>query len=147
MLKKLLLIGAVIAIVPMDRENQQAVYDVARATVTDLAGFCQRNPEVCNRSSIVVDQLIAKAKFAGGLVLDLAQRTAANDDPVNRLIDREGLPVRPYDREPAGYDDAPSPMAGESRFPAYTEQRTSDSRVVGTLRGDELPPSWRGAAR
>lgn len=142
MLKKLLLIGAVIAIVPMDRDNQQAVYDVASATVADLGGFCQRNPDVCSRSSILVDQFVAKAQFAGGLVVDLVQRTASSDSPLGDASEGDG-----YRRYDGGYATAPAPLAGEARLPAYTEHRMSESRVVGTLRGADMQPAWRGAAR
>ncbi len=46
MLKKLLFVGAIIAVMPLEREKQADLFMAAKSTVADISGFCDRNPQV-----------------------------------------------------------------------------------------------------
>lgn len=139
MLKKLLLVGVIVALVPLDRESQQVLYQVARSTLNDLGGFCGRNPDVCARGGKVWEQFTTKAEVAGQLVVDMVkERVAFGDDPLAQIIRQ--------DDEARSFDGGPSPMAGEERLPAYGEPAMGQRQPADRLGEMAHQPRWRGAS-
>lgn len=54
---------------------------VARATVSDMASFCDRNPEVCQTGTKVLDKFRAKAIVVAAYVFDVISGTPSQTVP------------------------------------------------------------------
>jgi Flp pilus assembly protein TadG len=71
-LRTLIVVGAVIALLPSDRAQQeriaQAAVDAAQWTMT----FCDRNAQTCENASAAWAVFKAKAEFAVGVAYDVA---------------------------------------------------------------------------
>ena len=83
LLRTVIIVGAVIALLPSDRAQQermqQAAVDAAHWTVT----FCDRNAKTCENADAAWQQFKVKAEFAASVAYDIAMthlmetRTAA----------------------------------------------------------------------
>jgi hypothetical protein len=71
-LRTIIVVGAVIALLPSDRAQQerlqQAAVDAANWTVT----FCERNAKTCENADAAWDVFKTKAEFAAGVAYDVA---------------------------------------------------------------------------
>lgn len=72
LLRTVIVVGAVIALLPSDRAQQervaQAAFDAAQWTMT----FCDRNAQTCDNAATTWAAFKAKAEFAAGVAYDLA---------------------------------------------------------------------------
>jgi len=72
LLRTIIVVGAVIALLPSDRVQQerlqQAAVDAAHWTVT----FCERNAKTCDNAGVAWDVFKTKAEFAAGVAYDVA---------------------------------------------------------------------------
>ncbi len=154
MFKKLLIIGAVIAIIPLEQERQAELYQVAKSTVVDISGFCIRNPDVCEKGNEAFDKLATKAEFGARLMVDIARErsTGTGSNPATRLLEAPPLQGnRQADRQqlalqPAATAPSPLPAQGEVRFPTYRDNQYNELYGSGenTLRRSDLQAGWRG---
>jgi hypothetical protein len=101
----------------------------AGSAVSDVAGFCLRQPEVCSTATYMAERLEAKAKYSVKLIYEWAAESTA--DPEVPQGTQEATDV---DLLTTGTVMA---AAGEP------SSRTSQS----TLRIDDLVPEWRGPAQ
>ena len=71
------------------------VYGAAEATYSDLAGFCERNPTVCENSRSAWDTFEKKAKYGAQMVYRYLRE--ATPDPEKPQNDQHGpaLPAKP----------------------------------------------------
>ena len=93
MLKKLLLVGAIIAIIPLERENQADLYQAAKSTFRDITGFCGRNPGVCEKGNAAIDKFATKAEFGARMMVDIAkEQSGTSSDEVAQLLRATKLP-------------------------------------------------------
>ncbi len=145
MLKKLLFVGAIIAVMPLEREKQADLFMAAKSTVADISGFCDRNPQVCLKGHAAMDKLASKAEFSAKMVLDIAREQSGGQvDQVARLIKSSTLP-------PLARKSNPLPVASNERFPAYKNNQYSelyrgDDQLLptNTLSAGDLKPDWQG---
>ena len=147
MLKKLLFIGAIIALMPLDREKQAELFMVAKATVADISGFCDRNPQVCQKSHKAINKLASKAEFGAKMVFDIARNQSKGKvDEVSRLLKSPPLPPlgRSGHHQQTGNSDNPLPVASNERFPTYKDNQYNEMYGVNTLSTADLKPRWRG---
>ncbi|MCP4934614.1 MAG: DUF5330 domain-containing protein [bacterium] len=140
MLKKLLFIGAIIAVIPLDRENQTDLYEAAKSTVSDIMGFCDRNSGVCEKGNAAIDKLATKAEFGARMMVDIAKEQSGTSlDDVAQLLKATNL-SRGLNR--------PQPMPAQSayRFPTYQDKQYNDhyGSTSNTLNPSDLKPGWRG---
>ncbi len=141
MLKKLLLVGAIIAVIPLERENQADLYEAAKSTVSDIMGFCDRNSGVCEKGNAAIDKLATKAEFGARMMVDIAkEQSGTSSDEVARLLKATNLSRglrRPQ----------PAPAQSAERFPTYQNKQYSDHYGANsnTLSSTDLKPGWRGA--
>ena len=56
-----------VLILPANEEDQKRLFGVAQATVKDLTTFCERNPEVCEKSKAAMYRFGEKAEFGSKL--------------------------------------------------------------------------------
>jgi hypothetical protein len=72
LLRTVIVVGAVIALLPSDRAQQerlqQAAVDAAHWTIT----YCDRNAKSCETAAAAWDVFKAKAEFAAGVAYDVA---------------------------------------------------------------------------
>jgi hypothetical protein len=108
LIRTVIVVGAVIALLPSDRAQQerlqQAAVDAAQWTIT----YCDRNAKSCETAAAAWNVFKAKAEFAAGVAYDVAMThvfkasmdLAANQAPAETtaLSDRGTLTAR--DLEP-----------------------------------------------
>lgn len=101
----------------------------ATSAVSDMAGFCARQPGVCTTAAYVAGRLEAKAKYSVKLIYEWASDAgSAAAVPAGTLEADETDLLQTGSTEVALADDA-------------------RSRGQSTLRLDDLLPAWRGPAQ
>ena len=108
--------------------DQQAPGLMSSATlaIADMAGFCSRQPEVCQTADYVAGRLEAKAKYGVRLIYEWAAESSSEPQA-------SPLP---------GLADATDPIeTGSTRI-----FKTADAAPpsLSTLKLDDLIPEWRG---
>ena len=143
MLKKLLLVGAIIAVIPLERENQADLYQAAKSTVSDITGFCTRNPNVCVKGNEALDKLATKAEFGARMMVDIAkEQSGSKTDELTLLLKSAKLQGQPALGKPL-------PVQSNERFPSYRDNQYNEHYGTGsnTLSTSDLKPDWRGGSR
>ena len=96
---------------------------IARATVSDMASFCDRNPEACQTGTRLMDRFGAKAISLAGYVFDVVSGS----------------------RETRGSYQEPRPRAQKVVAPPATPQTSPASpRTQNTLQPSDLEAPWVG---
>lgn len=123
--------GAQPADAALSADQQASVVDalgVAQAAVSDVAGFCVRNPETCSTGVELAGTLREKAKYGAQLVYEYLA-----EEPVDAPLRGTGEvampvePVAPVEAVPAADMAAPAPS------------------TVDTLSAEDRDTAWRGA--
>ncbi|HEX2843335.1 hypothetical protein [Hyphomicrobium sp.] len=68
-----------VALMPSDREQQEALYERAATAAHWTMTYCDRNGQQCEMAGTLWDAFLRKAQFAGKLAYDVALRTAGNE--------------------------------------------------------------------
>lgn len=66
-----------VALLPAERESQEALYQRAAATTTWVVTFCDRNEKLCQNGAYVWAQFVAKAEFGAKLAYDMVREGQA----------------------------------------------------------------------
>lgn len=67
-----------VLLLPTDKDQQNQIYGTAQAAVSDVAGFCSRNPQTCATSQDAFAVLMQKAQYGADMLVGLVEgRTAA----------------------------------------------------------------------
>lgn len=113
-LKKAVLLGIIVAMMPTDEAQQARFAAKASEAMQWTATFCDRNASLCLESKAAWDVMVKKAEFGATVAYNLIQSqwTAASGG----LQPAQHRPLDPH-----------GPLD-----------------VHGTLRADDLRPSWRG---
>lgn len=69
-----IVLAAVVALLPSDKERQDELYAMVTALAGDALTYCDRNAETCAKAAAAWDEVKVKAKFAGALALDILER-------------------------------------------------------------------------
>ena len=117
----------ILLLMPSNAEERYTLYTTAQRTVSDIGGFCRRNPDVCNKTSSIVDSVARKL-----------QTTA---DTIEDMLRDAGVGVERTQRYDGG--DRQRHGAYRPRSPINTTSSVSND----TLTPDDLRPAWRGPAR
>lgn len=149
-------LSVVVLLLPIGGENQQSpsgepveqtnlsagdAINAAIATVGDVAGLCQREPEVCDAGSAVWQTFQMKARYGA----EMLYRWANGDDDVENQASVRQDNTRRYANQQA----APF-LVSENTSPVYTGstiKRTANnngSRSQNTLKIEDLIPEWKG---
>jgi Family of unknown function (DUF5330) len=71
----------IVLLLPTDERQRSEVYGTAQAAVSDIATFCDRNPETCARGKDAFSVFVQKAQFGARMIMDLINdRTAPRDE-------------------------------------------------------------------
>ncbi len=97
----------------------------ATLAIADAAGFCSRQPEVCQTAGYVAGKLEAKAKYSVRLIYEWAAESSS------------GPQVSPI---PNQADQTDPLVTGSTRMAAAEVPPAGQS----TLRIEDLIPEWRG---
>ncbi len=98
----------------------------ATSAFADMAGFCSREPGVCQTAGYVAGKLEAKAKYSVKLIYEWANESTSDPGPSPLANEADG-----GDQFKTG-----STTLAEARPPGGLGQ--------STLRLDDLIPEWRG---
>lgn len=99
----------VIMLLPTDTQSQHQVFGVARAAFTDVASFCDRNPDVCIQSKAAFDKFSEKAEFGAKLIMDMVRQSPSKNAPPEHGSQSTNT-LRKEDLEPIW--DLPNPNLG-----------------------------------
>lgn len=123
-LRMVLFLGATVYLLPSDPARQEAFIKTATNAFEYATSICDREPDLCAKANTVIADLKSKAHFGAGVVYTLVTSQQKSDTSA------------------PGEGAASSPA--DSRWDG-TARRTPTSQ--GTLKQDDLGPSWRGNAR
>ena len=100
-----ILIAAVVAVLPQDRQQQAQLFDRAANAVHWTATFCDRNGPTCAQAASVWSAFLTKAQFGAQMAYELAQKYTKPDGSVLSAPSSALSPaldtLRPEDLEPA----------------------------------------------
>jgi hypothetical protein len=82
-----ILVAAVVAILPADREQQAALYDRAASAVHWTATFCDRNGTTCQQAGVLWTGFVQKAQFGAAMAYELVMKHAGNEQQSRSLIE------------------------------------------------------------
>ena len=136
-----IVVGAVVALMPSDRNSQAQLYERAAAAAKWPVTFCDRNGELCRQGGEMWGVFVKKAQFAGEMAVQLIQEQATRrgDGELARARHESGLPVEPAaDRRVPPLERRQMPVAEHRDVPAL------ERRERGTLSDGDLRPEWRG---
>ena len=99
-----ILIAAVVAVLPADRQQQAQLFDRAANAVHWTATFCDRNGPTCTQAAAIWSAFLTKAQFGAQMAYELAQKyskpeggfAAPSSSALSPAIDT----LRPEDLEP-----------------------------------------------
>ncbi|MGZ5889788.1 MAG: DUF5330 domain-containing protein, partial [Hyphomicrobium sp.] len=69
-----ILVAAVVAVLPADRQQQAHLYDRAASAVHWTATFCDRNGQTCAQAASLWSAFLTKAQFGAQMAYELAQK-------------------------------------------------------------------------
>ena len=105
------------------------VLSSASSAVTDVAGFCTRQPEVCNTAAYMAGKLEAKAKYSVKLIYEWASESTS--DPA--------LPAQSQEAAKADLLTTGTIVAAATAEP--------EPRSQSTLKLQDVIPQWRGPGK
>lgn len=65
----------VLFLLPSNGQDRMELYTTAQRTIADLGGFCDRNPDVCEKVSASFYRLLQKLKSATNSIEDMLRET------------------------------------------------------------------------
>jgi hypothetical protein len=98
--------------------------ETAAQTVSDVAGFCARQPGVCQTAGYIAHTVEAKAKYSVKLIYEWANESSAGPDAPVSVEEAKSDPI----------------STSSMSFAALTAPRNGQS----TLKIGDLIPAWRG---
>lgn len=119
----------IILLLPSSGQEKFELYVAAERTISDIGGFCKRNPDVCEKTSSMVSGVVQKLRTTTQLIEE-----ALRDAGIGARRDQTGeQPVLP-ERHGQLDDDDPD-MTGAS------------SLSGDTLTSEDVRPIWHGPGR
>lgn len=120
----------ILLLMPTNDKEKADFYSAASRTVSDVGGFCTRNPQVCDNTSAILERMLRKMRTTMEMLEDMVQSDAARRDGNPPVRDRQGEQRQQH----GGRGD-------------LLVAPTSATRSQQTLRPTDLQPAWRGPGR
>ncbi len=111
----------ILLLMPTNDKEKLDFYTAAGRTVSDLGSFCDRNPQVCEKTAALFETIIHKMRTAAEILEDMVRSTGPGGNPRERRRDAD--------------------MQGVSSTGAISSTAAVSQQ---TLRPDDLQPAWRG---
>ena len=70
-----------VLLLPTDKDQQNKIYGTAEATVNDVAGFCDRNPQTCATGQDAFEVFVQKAQYGAQMLMSFVETAAAGQAP------------------------------------------------------------------
>lgn len=105
----------------------------ASSTANDVAGFCDRNPGVCETGKQALKAFGEKAKYGANLAYEWATTPSEDKPSANKQADAST--VMPGKGDRVGKSD---------QLPKAKKKNSSGTRSQNTLTRDDLEPRWKG---
>lgn len=119
----------ILLLMPTNDKDKSDFYIAAGRTLSDLGGFCTRNPDVCDKTGTLFDAIVRKLRNTTQMIEDLVREVGADSQPDSFQPDPMNEPRR---REGAQGDARIAPAASNSQH---------------TLEPIDFQPTWRGPGR
>jgi hypothetical protein len=116
----------ILLLMPSSDKEKSDFYIAAGRTISDLGGFCDRNPDVCERTGAIVEGIIRKVRNTVHMIEEAIGDGEPQDGPDYGPRDRSGGPRQ---QRGAAVNMMIAPAVNDSQ---------------NTLRPDDLAPQWRG---
>jgi hypothetical protein len=116
-------IAVVLLLLPSNGHERFELYTTAQRTISDIGGFCTRNPDVCEKTS---------AFFKG-----IVQKLKSTTDSIEEMLQAAGVGAKP---KAAG--DEYSALGDRNR--AAMRPATTSSLGPDTLTVEDKRPRWQG---
>ena len=124
-----------------DKVSLNQAVSAASETASDLAGFCDRNPGVCETSQNAVKTFAEKAKYGASMIYQWAAGSQAT--PATTAAPAQGLGKQA---------DARSVISGKKDKinkadrlkPSSHNRAIRSQRSQNTLNSSDLAPAWKG---
>lgn len=114
----------ILLLMPTSDKEKSDFYVAAGRTVSDLGGFCTRNPDVCNQTTAIFDMVVRKIRNTVQLIEDAISTDSSEGPPGYGAHDRGDPKLRR-----GAMNDARMAPASDTH---------------DTLRPDDRSPDWRG---
>lgn len=124
----------ILFLLPSNHQEKMEVYGTAYRSMTDLERFCYRNPEICEKTSSIVETVRAKFRTTTELLEEVLHNAGFGAAPDS---DENASPDERAQRE--GRTDS-LPGSGPASAPAREVSQN-------TLTSDDLMPGWNGPGR
>jgi hypothetical protein len=124
----------ILLLLPTNNREKLEMYGTAYRSMTDVERFCHRNPEICEKTSSIVQTVRAKFRTTTEMIEEMLHSAGIGRTPP---ADGDALPRIPR-REGRAY--------GTSHATA-TSSVTRDPPSQNTLTRDDLRPAWNGPGR
>lgn len=118
----------IILLLPSNGQEKFEFYAVAERTIADIGGFCTRNPDVCEKTSGMVDGVVQKLRTTTEMIED-----ALRDS---------GIAAARRDQA----EDRPAPER-HGQLDGDPNMGATSSMSVDTLTSEDLRPAWQGPGR
>ncbi len=118
----------IILLLPSNGQEKFELYVAAERTISDIGGFCKRNPDVCEKTSSMVDGVVQKLRTTTEII-----EQALRDSGIGARREQTG--EQPDSRERHGRIGDDPNMTGAS------------SMSGDTLTSEDLRPTWHGPGR
>ncbi len=119
----------IILLLPGSGQEKFELYVAAERTISDIGAFCQRNPDVCEKTSSMVDGVIQKLRSTTEIIEEALRDTGIG-------ARREQTGEQPVSGERHGQLDGDDP-----------DMTAASSMSGDTLTSEDLGPTWHGPGR
>ncbi len=130
-------VALVLFLLPANNQEKLEVYGTAYRSMTDVDRFCYRNPEICAKTSAIVDTVRAKFRTTAEMIEEMLHSAGFGGAPA---MDDEAFPPSSQ-RQGGSYD------ASRGKATSSVAHRGSRGRSQHTLTRDDLEPAWNGPGR
>jgi hypothetical protein len=118
-------IALVLLLLPSNGHERFELYTTAQRTISDIGGFCTRNPDVCEKTS---------AFFKG-----IVQKLKSTTDSIEEMLQAAGVGAKPK-----AVGDEYSALGDRDRNRAAMRPATTSSLAPDTLTVEDKRPQWQG---
>lgn len=130
--------------------NPVTAFFAAQSTISDLSGFCERNPQTCETGGQAISQISAKAKVSARMIYEyLDENGELTTGATGTLTATDLEPVWALPKgEPATTAEAPSAPATPADGEATAGQRSAQVAPIPAPGHGPVPlPRPKGADR
>jgi hypothetical protein len=128
---------------PADKVSLNQAVSAASETASDLVGFCDRNPGVCETGQNAVKAFADKAKYGANLLYQWAAGADATPPKASVPAAADGL-GKQADAQPVISRKMDKINKANRLKPSPRDAASGNRRSQNTLNPNDLAPAWKG---